>query len=93
MADDEKQGETSAGRPRRVSDEAIINAIQTAISEQDAPIATTPDLEDRLALSRRGLQKRLRDLRERGLLGSRAVGSGRVWWVPSTDSSQENHES
>lgn len=71
------------GRPRRVSDDALLRAVQEAIHDQPAPVASTSDIEDRVSLSRRGLQKRLRALRERGAIGAKDVGTSLVWWVPS----------
>lgn len=74
----------SAGRPRRVTDEDIIHAVhEIARAER---IATTSEVEERVDLSRRGLQKRLRDLHEHGEIESKEVGArGRVWWVDDYD--------
>ena len=73
---------TDGGRPRRVSDDELIHAVRVAIREQAAPVATTSDIEDKIPLSKRGLQKRMRELRERGALGSKQAGRTLVWWVP-----------
>ncbi|WP_135806648.1 hypothetical protein [Halorussus marinus] len=72
--------ESSSGRPRRVSDDDILHAVREVAREDR--VATTSEVEDRVALSRRGVQKRLRDLHERGKIQSKEVGArGRVWWV------------
>lgn len=78
----------SGGRPRRVEDEDIIAAVRE-VARSDR-VATTSEVEDRVALSRRGVQKRLRELRERGAIESKEVGArGRVWWVEDGNDEQE----
>jgi hypothetical protein len=68
-----------------VSDDALITAIDDAIRDQPAPVASTSDIEARVSLSRRGLQKRLASLRDEGVIGAKEVGTSLVWWVPTDE--------
>lgn len=75
--------DSSAGRPRRVSDRELIRTVADILEKTSDPVATTAEIEERIPLSRRGLLTRLRDLEDEGVLGSKQVGArGRVWWVP-----------
>lgn len=83
MPTDDHNDRDPGGRPRRVSDDALVHAVRDAIRSQSAPVASTSDIEARVEdLSRRGLQKRLRALRDEGILGAKEVDTSLVWWVP-----------
>lgn len=68
---------TDRGRRPLVSDGEILAVFEAA----DEPVLTTANVADQLAIGHRATLNRLDALRDDGLLESKAVGSGRVWWL------------
>jgi DNA-binding MarR family transcriptional regulator len=67
-----------AGRPPETSDVEILR--QVALTP--GPIATAPDLADKLGMGVSGMNKRLRKLVKKGYLKRRDVGaSAVVYWL------------
>lgn len=66
-----------AGRPEKESDGDILRAIESV----DEPFATTSEVADNLDIKKEGTLKRLHDLSDRGLVGSRQIGGPYVWWI------------
>jgi len=67
-----------AGRKRQLSDLRILQAVLLSPD----PIVTAPELADELEISRQGINPRLKQLAERGLLERRSVGSKAVvYWI------------
>lgn len=66
------------GRPKDVSDIEILRAIRLTAG----PVATSPELSDRLDMSSTGVNNRLRDLVNRGLVKRQKVGANAiVYWL------------
>ena len=60
-----------------VKDETILKTI----GEVEGPVATAPDLAERLPLKTDGIRHRLKKLEEAGTVESRDVGArATVWW-------------
>jgi CTP-dependent riboflavin kinase len=68
---------SGAGRRPTVTDEEVIREIALV----SGPVAVSSELTDRLGMSRQGVDKRLRDLEDRGLLESKIAGRTRIWWI------------
>jgi len=67
-----------AGRKRKISNIEILRAIKVGAD----PIATAPELEQRLGISRQGLNPRLKELVKKGYVERREVGSRAVvYWL------------
>jgi DNA-binding Lrp family transcriptional regulator len=74
-------GSSKPGPHPRVSDEEILAVLR----EADSPVLSTADLAESLPIARRTTLNRLKQLRERGVIDSYAVGGrNTVWWA--TDS-------
>lgn len=73
-----RDGMSTPGRKRRVSDDAILQVFADA----DAPVLTAREVADQLPISRSGVHPRLRELADSGRLSRKEVG-GRavVWWI------------
>lgn len=67
------------GRRSRVPDRDIVAIFETA----EDPALTTAEVADQLAIGTRATLNRLDMLLNDGLLASKRVGSGRVWWLAS----------
>lgn len=66
------------GPKRTVTDEAILRSIALA----PAPIATVKDIQADISMSRAGINNRLTQLEEGGMIESRRVGaSAKVYWL------------
>lgn len=82
---------TDRGRRPSVTDEEIIAIFETA----DEPVLTTAEVAEQLDIGTRATLNRLDTLLNDGILTSKNVGSGRVWWlapdvsVPATDISDD----
>lgn len=68
---------SAQSKRKKVTDEQIIQLFK----DSDDPVLTAPELTECLPISRQQVNKRLRDLRDRGLLESKQSGSGQVWWI------------
>jgi DNA-binding MarR family transcriptional regulator len=67
-----------AGKNRQVSNEELLRAV--ALSPD--PIVTAPEIADRVNLTRQGVNNRLPELVEQGLLKKRQVGAKAiVYWL------------
>lgn len=85
---------SDAGRPKTVSDDALVTAVRDCLRDTGDPVVTTAEIEAAVTLSRRGLSDRLRALREDGRLASKEVGArGRVWWVPDAEHDWDGEKS
>jgi predicted ArsR family transcriptional regulator len=73
------------GRPKRVSDAEILREIKLA----SGPVATAPELSDRLHMQNSGVNKRLDDLVAAGLVRQREVGASAVVYWLSEDGEAE----
>jgi len=58
----------------------VFDALHEAIAEQPAPVATAPEVAERLPVTRRTVLSRLNELEAAGEIGSRDVGRHRVFW-------------
>jgi len=66
------------GRPKDVSDVEILRAMRLTTG----PVATSPELSDSLDMSSTGVNNRLRDLVNRGLVKRQKVGANAiVYWL------------
>ncbi len=71
-------GTSKPGPHPRVSDEEILATLR----EADSPVLSTADVAESLPIARRTTLNRLKQLRERGLVDSHAVGGrNTVWWA------------
>jgi len=68
-----------AGRSPKVSDAELVNHIL----QDDDPFITAKELSEKLPMSRQGINNRLNDLEESGVLEKKSTGSGMGWWVSS----------
>jgi predicted ArsR family transcriptional regulator len=69
-----------ANKRRSVSDAEILRTIALLPD----PVCTAPELAERLDMSRQGVNKRLKKLREKHLVGHKEVGAhAAVWWLTS----------
>jgi predicted ArsR family transcriptional regulator len=68
-------------RPVTISDEKILSEF----SNSDGPVATAPDLADRLPLTRDAIRRRLDKMEEDGRIQSRVVGANAKVWFPRND--------
>lgn len=50
--------------------------------DAEAPVLGTSEVADELPIKRRGTDDRLRELAEDDRLGTRTIGTTRVWWHP-----------
>ena len=66
-----------AGRKPTVEDTTVIREIALA----RGPAVFAVELTGPLGMSRQGVDKRLRDLEERGLVRSKKAGRARMWWI------------
>jgi biotin operon repressor len=66
-----------AGRKRTVSDREILLVFKEAAD----PVLSAPEVSEELPIGETGTYKRLRELREEGLLASKKIGQGRAWWL------------
>jgi len=64
-------------RQKEVTDDEIV----VAVMDTEGPFATAEELSERLPMSRQGINNRLRDLQDQGLLKRKQCGSGYGWWV------------
>lgn len=71
------------GRKPEISDSEILQEF----AESPDPVLSAPEIADRFGYSTAGIYKRLRDLRDDGLLDSKKIGQGRAWWL--TDEGRE----
>ncbi|PSP89930.1 hypothetical protein BRC90_02835 [Halobacteriales archaeon QS_4_69_34] len=68
-----------AGRKRTVTDEEILNLIDSF----DQPVVTARQVAEELEFSNQGANNRLRKLENEGEVESMKVGaSAMVWWIP-----------
>lgn len=74
-------GGTGRGRRPKVTDGEIIGVFESA----GEPVLTTAEVANGLDIGPRATLKRLDSLRDEGILESKRVGSGRVWWLASDD--------
>lgn len=65
------------GRQPLVEDDVIIETI----SHHPERVVTAQEISDIVGLERQSVNKRLNDLRDRGILSRKQTGSGHVWWV------------
>ena len=64
-----------------LTDQIVRGALEP---EEDDPlfkVKTAAEVANRLGCSRQGADKRLRELREQGDVGSRMSGNARLWWL------------
>jgi hypothetical protein len=67
---------TRTGRKPRVSDEELLEAMESF----DSPMCGTPELGEKVDLSRRGLHDRLGRMQKRGLVDRRKYSGTTLWW-------------
>lgn len=80
------------GRPPKASDEDVLDAVVAVIDENDAPVAKTSDIADRVELGTQATRDRLSTLVVQGELRSLAVGSGKVWWLAESDHQDDTND-
>lgn len=69
---------TNAGRPRRVSDEEILEVFRNSSD----PVLIASEVAAELPIGRRGVYKRLEQLAEDGKLRHKKIGGrGTIWWL------------
>ena len=75
----------NSGRKPEVGDQEIINILANS---QD-PVLSTSELTEELPIGRSATYKRLKSLRDRGIIKGKSIGGrNNVWWVPD-DSEEE----
>lgn len=52
-----------------------------AFSKEDHQVLTTPEIVEHVDLSRRQVERRLKNLRDQGIVGTRKPGRTRLWWL------------
>lgn len=65
------------GRKRTVTNKEILETL-SAISE---PFLTTTEVADELDFSQPGALRRLRELEELNLVGTKKAGNSNTWWI------------
>lgn len=65
------------GVPKEVPDEEIVKAVMAV----DEPFASTAEVAERTGLKQPSALKRLKTLRDEGVLGGKRAGNGWGWWV------------
>lgn len=66
-----------SGRDREVSDAELL----VAGRDIPEPVFTSTEVGERVGMSQQGVDKRLRELEEDGLIRTAMKGSSRVWWL------------
>lgn len=52
-----------------------------AFAKEDHQVLTTPEIVEHVDLSRRQVERRLKNLRDQGIVGTRKPGRTRLWWL------------
>ncbi|WP_135851107.1 winged helix-turn-helix domain-containing protein [Halorussus salinus] len=82
-------GDDKPGRKPQVSDDEILTIFQ----ESEDPVLVASEVADQLPISRRGVYKRLKKLRDQGQIKSKkAGGRSMVWWYPGHTSTPSEHQ-
>ncbi|MFD1588416.1 winged helix-turn-helix transcriptional regulator [Halorientalis brevis] len=66
-----------SGRDREVSDHELL----VAGRDVPEPVFTATEVGERVGMSQQGVDKRLRELAEDGLINTAMKGASRVWWL------------
>lgn len=69
------------GRKAQVSDEEILDSLNSGTARTGAPALPTSDVADLLPISRQAVKRRLENLAEEGEVGVHQAGRNRFWWV------------
>lgn len=68
----------------------VRNALEEMVDQNDAPVATAPQIADRIDMDRRRVHERLKMLEVADAAGSMEVGArARVWWPADEDESTD----
>lgn len=67
---------TQSGR-KKVTDDDII----CLFKDSEEMVLTAPEIAEHLPISKQQVNKRLKQLREMGILESKQCGSGQAWWI------------
>ncbi|WP_181686428.1 hypothetical protein [Halorhabdus salina] len=54
-----------------------------AFAKEDNRVLTTPEIEEHVDIGRRQVDRRLKSLRDKGIVGTRKPGRTRLWWLES----------
>jgi len=68
------------GRKPIVSDYEILEIFAST----EDPVLSAPEVSEEIKIGKQGTYQRLKELHERGLLGTKKVGQGRAWWITNT---------
>ena len=66
-----------AGRSKEVSDRDLLLTFAT----HPDPVLVASEVGEAVDMSRQGAMRRLKDLEEKGYLGSAMKAGSRVWWI------------
>ncbi|QOS13121.1 HTH domain protein [Haloferax gibbonsii] len=65
------------GRPPEITDADILSVFE----ESSDPVLSSPEVAEEFGYTTAGIYKRLRELNEKGHLGTKKIGQGRAWWI------------
>jgi DNA-binding Lrp family transcriptional regulator len=67
-----------------MTDEQIVELVDTAMDWSGKPFTTAPELADRIGMSRQGVHQRLQNLVDEGEIEKYQPGQSAVYWTETT---------
>lgn len=69
------------GREPKVSDEKLLQLVETSDEWLDRPFVTAKELAERVGMTRQAIHKRLQQFVDDGKIRKYKPGKSAIWWV------------